>query len=532
MRDASAPAALPRRSAAAWLSVLGSTDRFVLALILVTAAGRIALSTATGLGLGESYYVASARRFDLSYYDQPPLSLWLAHATLWLTGSENATVLRLPFIALFGLTTWLMYRLGALLFGAGAGALAALLLNLSFVVSVSIGSWIQPDGPLAAAWLGAVLCLARLLLGPAPARPSLLWLAAGLLLGLAMLSKYHAAFIPLGIAAFAATRRDVVHRLAGPWPWMALALAGIMMLPVVWWNVAQDWVSFRFQFGRGLPTNTLEPSRVLFSIAGQAVWLLPWVWLPLVWCLLQALRRGPADAGPWFLACLAVGPIVVFTLVALWAPIGLHFHWQAPGYLMLFPLLGAAAARGLESARAVSVARWLAAAAVALPILVAALAIDAAAGVARHLAPALLAEGDATAELKDWRQLRTALAAQGLQDRPGLFAVTDRWHVAGKVDRALGGRVPVLCLCDDPRNIAFVHDHRRFVGQDALLVMRRGYGWSATPMFGPNFESIAPLGTVTIDRWLAPAAELELFLARSYRGNREMSLPRSRVNTP
>jgi hypothetical protein len=40
------------------------------------------------------------------------------------------------------------------------------------------------------------------------------------------------------------------------------------------------------------------------------------------------------------LACLAAPPIVVFALISAWSSQRVLFHWAAPGYLMLFPLLG------------------------------------------------------------------------------------------------------------------------------------------------------------------------------------------------
>ena len=40
------------------------------------------------------------------------------------------------------------------------------------------------------------------------------------------------------------------------------------------------------------------------------------------------------------LACLAAPPIVLFALIAAWSSQRMLFHWAAPGYLMLFPLLG------------------------------------------------------------------------------------------------------------------------------------------------------------------------------------------------
>jgi hypothetical protein len=48
-------------------------------------------------------------------------------------------------------------------------------------------------------------------------------------------------------------------------------------------------------------------------------------------------------------------------------------------------------------------------------------------------------------ESVDWRDLATELKARGLANRPSLLVVATRWHEAGKIDYALGGRVPVLC---------------------------------------------------------------------------------------
>src|SRR5208282_3428677 len=121
----------------------------VIGLIVAGSLIRIALAGAVGFGTDESYTVANARYFAWSYVDYPPLHVWLVGAWSWIWGSEAPIVLRLPFIALFAGSTWMMFRLTALLFDDAAGFWAALLFNLAPVFTLAHASWVLPDGPLA-----------------------------------------------------------------------------------------------------------------------------------------------------------------------------------------------------------------------------------------------------------------------------------------------------------------------------------------------------------------------------------------------
>src|ERR1700759_552811 len=100
----------------------------ILTLIVVTTALRLGFAASLGLGVDESYMVAAGRTLGLGYFDHPPLAWWLSWAAAHLFGSEAPIVVRLPFVALFALSTWLMYRLGAAIADRRAGLLAALLL--------------------------------------------------------------------------------------------------------------------------------------------------------------------------------------------------------------------------------------------------------------------------------------------------------------------------------------------------------------------------------------------------------------------
>lgn len=78
---------------------------------------------------------------------------------------------------------------------------AALLLNVSAVFSLSSGSWILPDGPLFFFMLATVDTLLTLVLNEKIPTPASLDLGC-FLIGLGLLSKYHAVFIPLGMGLF------------------------------------------------------------------------------------------------------------------------------------------------------------------------------------------------------------------------------------------------------------------------------------------------------------------------------------------
>src|ERR1044071_1931570 len=293
-------------------------------LIAVTAVLRIAAGAGVGLGVGESYYFSSALHPSPGYFDQPPLANLLGTLMLRLTGQVSGLVLRAPFIAVFAGTTWLMFVLGRRLFGAWAGFWAALLLNLAPVFSVSVGIFFQPEGPLMFFWLATVWCLIRLLVDEPPvAHPLRWWSAAGAMLGLAMLSKYSASFLALGTLLFLLARPAERRWLAHPGPYLAAAIAAVIFSPVLVWNARHGWISFLWQGNRGVAYHGIHLDWLVHNISGQAMELLPWIWLPLVIELFRLGRGEPSQTGARILiACLAAPPIALFTAVAAYSNVG------------------------------------------------------------------------------------------------------------------------------------------------------------------------------------------------------------------
>src|SRR5256885_7497864 len=66
-----------------------NTARAVLLLVVLTALLRVGLAGLIGLSVDESYTVAISRQLALSYFDHPPLHVWLVGTWERLIGSEQ-----------------------------------------------------------------------------------------------------------------------------------------------------------------------------------------------------------------------------------------------------------------------------------------------------------------------------------------------------------------------------------------------------------------------------------------------------------
>ncbi|HET7879906.1 MAG TPA: glycosyltransferase family 39 protein [Acetobacteraceae bacterium] len=443
-------------------------------LILATTALRLAFAASLGLGVDESYMVAAGRILSVGYYDHPPAAWWLSWGAAHLFGSEAPVVVRLPFVVLFAFSTWLMYRLGAEIADERAGFWAAVLLNLAPVFGVTTGTWVLPDGPLDCALLAAALSLVHALTRGTVAW----WLATGACAGLALLSKYSAVLTIAGAALYLMTSREHRHWLATPKPWLAALVALMAFAPVLAWNAAHDWVSFAFQGGR-VAGATFHPLAPLITLGGEALFLLPWIWLPVIAVFAIALRRGPGDWRSWLLCCLGAPPIIAFAAVSAWSSQRVLFHWAAPGYLMLFPLLGTAVASRVELP---VVRHALVGTAVFVVIAVAVVATQ-----VRfdwlHPVIARVTHGDPDLDAVNWTSLNVP---------PGTIVGVSNWRDAGKIAYALGPQVTVLCLNRDARQFGITWPVQRFIGADVLILAPEHADRIVQEMHGA-FASLDPL---------------------------------------
>jgi 4-amino-4-deoxy-L-arabinose transferase-like glycosyltransferase len=487
-----------------------SPARAAAALIAAFLLFHLALAATLGLGVDESYSIGVAHDLNLFYFDHPPAHYWIAHLFMPLFGDGRA--LRLPFIAMFAATSWLLFAWTRQLFGAAAGLWALLALNLSAFFTLA-GGWVVPDGPLLLSLTAAAFTISRALFADgAPPSPWRTWLAAGLWIGVAGLSKYHAVLFVAGLLIYMASSSKQRTLLRHPAPWAGAAVALALTAPVIVANAEHHFASFAFQGGRALGVGSFPKiGQFLLGIGGQALWMLPWIFVPMVIAAFEALRRGRADDRSWYCLCLGLPTIAVFTLIPLWGGGGLP-HWPMPGWLMLYPLLGAHLAA--EAAIRRRPRTWAVTSAALLLALSVLFVGHAATGYGRALMPAAAAKNDPTLESFEWTPLAGELRRRGLLDVNGLFVVATNMIDMAKIDQALHDTLPTQ-IFGESKQYAFRYDANALVGHDALIIGRRDKIGAAEPALVPYFRSIEELPSFAFGRSGVSEVELRIFYAHA-----------------
>jgi hypothetical protein len=177
---------------------------------------------------------------------------------------------------------------------------------------------------------------------------------------------------------------------------------------------------------------------------------------------------------------------------------------------MLVPMLGEAIARRRQTSRRVRI--WLGTTAALVIVALVFVASEVRFNWLYGVIEELPVGRDPNLDVVDWTSLRTEFEKRGLLDRPGLVVATLKWHEAGKIDYALGGQVPVICLGADPRQYGLTAGPDDHAGADVLIVAPRRSLAQIESQFGGQFDSIEPIAPAIVMHAGRPAMELPLFI--------------------
>ncbi|WP_084559476.1 ArnT family glycosyltransferase [Nitratidesulfovibrio termitidis] len=252
----------------------------------------------------ESQYWDWSRRLQLSYYSKGPLIAWLIHGWTALLG-DTETGVRMGAVVNSALAQTLLYAGTARLFRAPALGVLTLFVANTTPLFMASGVLMTTDSPLLVCWAGALFCLHWISQEPRRRMPyALLFacMALGVLAKYMMLAMAGVAVLWLwGLSRHGLLARGVAARVL----LVMLAGSAVGMLPILIWNISNDWVSFRHVAtlagvaGKAAQT-FLRLDRLPEHLGAQAGIITPW-WLGLMlvggWRALRNACSGQTPVG-------------------------------------------------------------------------------------------------------------------------------------------------------------------------------------------------------------------------------------------
>ena len=301
----------------------------------------------------EAQYWLWSRSLAFGYFSKPPLLPWIIAATTSLFG-EDEFAIRVASPLLHLATGLVVYAIARRLYDARVACWSAVLYATLPAVSLS-SAIMSTDVPL-------MLCWAVALYGFIRAREATgwrWWIVTGVAAGLGLLAKYAMEYWLLSalllVLAFRDERRHL-GRLAG-----AAAIAHLIYLPNLLWNVANGFVSYKHtEANANLSGPLLHPKAFLEFLTAQFGVFGPLLFGTLI-VILLVFPRSLADKRARLLAVFALPTLTMMLIVSFLSRA--HANWSAPTYVSATVLVAAfLVARGRTALLAASVVLHVAAA--------------------------------------------------------------------------------------------------------------------------------------------------------------------------
>jgi 4-amino-4-deoxy-L-arabinose transferase-like glycosyltransferase len=308
---------------AAWLGVFACAASIGLLAMQALAVGRLELT------FDEAYYTLWSRSLSFGYLDHPPMVALLIRASTSLFGSSELGVRALSLL-IVGAMPALVALIAWRLFGSVEKAALAALMWIAMPLVAIGAAFVTPDAPLVVFWTLGLAALVELWRTGEER-----WLIAlGVALGLALQSKFTAAFFAAGVALALVATPSLRRWLVSPALFGGFAVALIIFAPFVVWNAGHGWATFAKQLGRAPPSG-VEPYYLAEFLVAQVGLLNPLVLAALVPALWMIPWRAPAlpgsrDEGRLILASTIAPAALYFLLHSLHDRV--QGNWLAPLY--------------------------------------------------------------------------------------------------------------------------------------------------------------------------------------------------------
>ena len=502
-------------------------------LLVVSAVVRGALAAWLEFGNDEVYYWTYALYPDWSHFDHPPMVGWVIQLFSLNLLFDSEFFIRLASIVFMTADTYIIYRIAKDIKDAQTGLYAALLYTASIYGFVITGVFIMPDTPLMLFWLLAFWMAVKyfstlhVIARHEAIQKNHYLILFGLFAGLAMLSKYSGVFLWVGMGLYILIFNR--KQLKNPYLYLSLLISAVCCLPILYWNLQNDFISFSFHSER-VGGGHINFGTFGAELAGEFLYNNPVIFVLAIIAIVAAFKGkiNMEKSALRLVLCTALPLIFTFLVFSLTRPT--LPHWNAPAYILLILLISCClSGKNPASEGRFKLPKSIVAALSVVLVVVVFGSIEIQTGfipLDRHTEPEKLGRDDFTLDMYGWKQLEEKFAvlreekiAEGLMnEEDGIVA--DEWFPLANLDyyvaRPLGMKVMGVGWPNNLHKYLWINEKRGGFrkGENFWFLSDSRYFKRPEALYPGGFDSIEFIDTITIERCGKPAKNFFVYACK------------------
>lgn len=502
--------------------------KYLVYLLIISVLIRAFLAAFVEFGNDEVYYWTYAMFPDWSHFDHPGMVGWVMQLFSLNLLFNSELALRLSSVIFMTADTYIVYRIGCEIKNRLTGFYAALLYTSSIYAFIITGIFIMPDTPLSLFMLLSIWCFIKYF-SSGQAKHILL---AGLFAGLAILSKYSAIFLWVGAGLYILVFDR--NKLKIGYLYLSVLISLVCMLPLLIWNIQNDFISFTFHGDRVGLFGEFHPEYFLTEIFGELIYNNPVCYVLTIIALVSLFKGNKyLDKTPIrFLLLFALPLIGMFWFFSLTRRI--LPHWTSPA-IVVMTLFPAAYLADKNLTENIKLPKSITASLIVLFVILFAGVTEIKTGIIplrfteKSRTIQRWNEGDFTTTIYGWRQIKPKFE-KIRQDKisQGLMKETDgmvnlKWYPLANLDYYVAHPLNMnMYGLGDMQNLhkySWINEYRGGMqkGSDYWFLTESSDYYEPDVYLKDSFEEIIPCDTIVVDRCGTPAKYVFVYICRGYK---------------
>jgi len=230
----------------------------------ISLAIKIILAVVMPLSPDEAYYWFWSKHLSLSYFDHPPMVAYWFYLGSWLENFYQAV--RVPSVVLGHLAFYAWDLIARNYLTIEKRKIFWILFLINPLTGIIGGVIVTPDLPLMLFSALVILYYEKIKKNPT----AINYILLGLFLGLGFLSKYHIVFL-VPILLIQACLDKKIKLILNKKMLLLIVMGAFTAFPVLWWNIQNQWISFKFQMDHGFGQTQFNFESFGIYLLGQMI---------------------------------------------------------------------------------------------------------------------------------------------------------------------------------------------------------------------------------------------------------------------